>query len=111
SREFETSRSLREVLLSADGKTLYALDGGILVWPTAPGSSSTRIEPEGPYSIGFAVAPDGKTLATVHDDQTLRLIEPGAGRCLHICRGGGAYVATAAFSPDGKLAVSGSHDR
>src|SRR5262249_17407589 len=54
----------------------------------------------------LAVAPDGKTLAAVADEHTVRLCSIRQATELRRLQGHTAYLAAVAFSPDGKLIAS-----
>jgi WD40 repeat protein len=81
------------------------------------------IRSETPWDVtGLAFSPDGKRLATTHQDWTLVLWDAVTGQRLQTLRGykrpgvdpiqGGFQFACAAFSPDGKcLAMANSEDR
>ncbi len=84
--------TLRDV---ASGKTVRTLAG--------PNSSTSII-----YSVAFS--PDGKTLASGWDDNTIRVFDVASGRELRTLAGHSNMVASVAFSPDGRFILSGSLD-
>ncbi|MER7705362.1 trypsin-like peptidase domain-containing protein [Kitasatospora sp. NPDC097605] len=57
-----------------------------------------------------AFSPDGKTLATSGDDQTVHLWEVATGRTTATLTGHGDTVWAVAFSPDGKTLATASFD-
>jgi WD40 repeat protein len=59
---------------------------------------------------GVVFSPDGKRLASVSLDNTVRLWDAVTGAALQILQGHTNYVFGVAFSPDGKRLASGSAD-
>jgi hypothetical protein len=60
---------------------------------------------------GLAFAPDGKTVVSCSEDQTLRLWDVAAGSERQRFTGHTDEVTDAAFTPDGRQLVSGGRDR
>jgi WD40 repeat protein len=54
-----------------------------------------------------AFSPDGKTLASGSDDNTIKLWDVATGKEQATLKGHTAWVASVAFSPDGKTLASG----
>jgi WD40 repeat protein len=56
------------------------------------------------------VLPDGRTLASGSDDNTVKLWDVGSGQLLRTLAGHTDEVEAVAFSPDGRTLASGSWD-
>jgi WD40 repeat protein len=112
-----------------DGKTLVSgdHDNTIRIWDMETGKQRRVIEvswaegfwkrleeqtDEGPKSGVFALAfsSDGKTFASGHFDNIIRLWDAATGKELSKLEGHGRRVAGLAFSPDGKTLASGGWD-
>jgi hypothetical protein len=60
--------------------------------------------------LAVAFSPDGRTLASGGDDQTVRVADVPAGKERHRLRGHEGRIVCLAFAPDGKVLASGSRD-
>ncbi|HKX27545.1 MAG TPA: hypothetical protein VJ302_07630 [Blastocatellia bacterium] len=58
-----------------------------------------------------AVSPNGKTLASTHNDSTIRLWEVGTGRLIRSFVGHTGHVPVVVFSPDGTVLAGASPDQ
>jgi WD40 repeat protein len=58
-----------------------------------------------------AFSPDGKTLASAGDDQSVKLWDVATGQERASLRGHGQAVMSVAFSPDGRTLASASADK
>ncbi|WP_149977355.1 nSTAND1 domain-containing NTPase, partial [Microcystis aeruginosa] len=61
------------------------------------------------YSVNFS--PDGKTLVSGSDDNTIKLWNVETGEEIRTLKGHDNWVNSVSFSPDGKTLVSGSDDK
>ena len=119
-------------VFSPDGKraATKSWDRTTRIWDTATGKELHKLSPvpdaerEIPNFEGMAIAipmfttfspkaafsPDGKLIATIHTDPTVRIWDVESGEELHTLFGHTKPAIFAAFSPDGKKLVTGSWD-
>ncbi|PSB24622.1 hypothetical protein [Stenomitos frigidus] len=69
-----------------------------------------RLEGHSSSVLSVSFSPDGKTLATGSDDNTVKLWDVQAGRELQTLKGHSSSVYSVSFSPDGKTLATGSVD-
>jgi WD40 repeat protein len=101
-------RSVKEVCLSADGKTVTTRkgDGTIQTWELATGKLLHRWRLDGDTSS--RLSPDGKVVAVVGKDNTLVLHAADTGKLLRrFSRPLPANLCSLAFSADGKILIAG----
>jgi WD40 repeat protein len=103
---------------SPDGKTLGSVIHGIVqdkviagvqLWDVETGKLKRFVSARGVTLSGFAIAPDGKTLAAAaHHTGITRLVNLETGEDRAVLKWEGAEVYGVAFSPDGKTVAVGS---
>jgi WD40 repeat protein len=59
---------------------------------------------------GVAFSPDGSTVASASDDQTVKLWDAHSGEERQTLKGHNGWVTAVAFSPDGSIVASASYD-
>ncbi|KAI9772504.1 MAG: hypothetical protein M1840_000709 [Geoglossum simile] len=110
------------VAFSPDGQLLAsASDDSTRLWDSKTGVLRGTLEGYSHIQIPFphplrpanatAFSPDGKLLASVSQDSTIRLWDSKTGAPLSTLVGHSSSVNTVAFSPDGQLLASASMDR
>lgn len=96
---------------SYDTRGEYSPGQEAKVWDAVTGHELLQLPADAaPYRI-VIFSPDGQTLATGGDDQTVRLWNAATGAELRVLRGHSDVVYALAFSPDGKWLASGSGDQ
>src|SRR5262249_22239806 len=103
---------LNHAAFSADGKTLAGADGsGVTLWDVATGKF--RHDFGQTYTFdALASSPDGKRLVSGagYTDSVARVWDPLTGKEIGRLLGHADGVEAAAYTPDGKLAATGSQD-
>ena len=118
------SLAFNGVAMSADGRLLLTgdtrgffsgdTDPGIdALWSVETGTRRLRLQPSASDRPGLlqaaAFSPDGRFVATVHDEDGLRLWSTGDGGLLRRFDGGGSLLSIA-FGPDGRRLATGGAD-
>jgi len=99
----------RGVAVSSDGRLVAAGTERIIgVWSLESGVEVGTIEP-GVATSAVAFAPGGRILAAAQD-RHITLYEAETGRVVRTLQGHTAAILSLAFTPDGKLLVSGGKD-
>jgi WD40 repeat protein len=118
------SKGAQNVVLSPDGRTMFAAgtgpsDTAVLIWDQSDRLHPRRIgEPLTAHTLpvfGLAISPDGRVLATGGRDQAVRLwdvADPAHPAALGELPGNRAgTIYSLAFAPDGRTLAAGSSGR
>ena len=102
----------RGVAVSSDGRLVAAgTERTIGVWSLESGAEVETIEPGVVTSaVAFAPGGPGGRLLAAAQDQHITLYEAETGRVVRTLQGHTAAILSLAFTPDGKLLVSGGKD-
>ncbi len=98
------------VAFSPDGQLVASSSPKEAVLWRKDGISNRRLKGPNPLYSSVAISPDGKTIATVSADLSVKLWSAN-GTLLHSLKGHQGGIRRVAFSPDGNMLASSSTDR
>ncbi len=117
-RQWSQDAGVNGLALSADGRRLATTDGPVVRLRALPSGEEVRVFPSHHGRVdAVALSPDGSALAAAGwPDHTLRLWDVASGRerwqvRFPAPRGANYGDCPLAFTPDGKVLISGSADR
>ncbi|MBP5975548.1 CHAT domain-containing protein [Brasilonema sp. CT11] len=110
------------VAFSPDGKTLAtgSEDKTVKIWDALTGECLQTLHEHSDSPLGDSYAsrvwlvafnPDGQTLLSASENQTMKLWDVHTGQCLRTVDGYSNWVLSVAFSPDGQMLASSSEDQ
>jgi WD40 repeat protein len=101
-REIQRPMKLQQIAVSDDGNMLITKEGSNYVLRIVDAETETERRMEGCNSVrSFTLSPDGRTLATGHEDE-VRLWDPQDGSCITVVENIPASFSPIAFSPDNR---------
>jgi WD40 repeat protein/predicted Ser/Thr protein kinase len=114
----ESAGLMSPSVLSRDARLLAASPGPgkIIIWDLAAGAKPIRVKaPDGEIVGTLGFSPDDRILAgnfiSIQSSTVIYLWDTASGQLLTRMSGHGAFVTDTAFSPDGRLMVSGETDK
>jgi WD40 repeat protein len=104
---------IREIALSADGKTVAGSDrsGTIVLWDAASFAELRRLRIGADPVHSLALTRDGRRLVTCKQDRSVVIWDATTGRELQRCATADDAIVTLAASPSTDLLATGSADR
>lgn len=93
------------------GQLVVAGGNQVQVWATPQRRLLQQWEAHQYPVTALAVAPDGKTLATVGEDGAVKLWQVATGQLLRTLRASGKEMLAVAFSPEGRWLVASGQER
>lgn len=111
----EQPNFVMSIAYSPDGKNLVlglgdGSSGEIMLWNLVDGSQTTILKGADKCVYAIAFSPDGKTMATAHEDRRVELWDVATWDRKSTLTGFTGRVHGLAFSPDGKLASGGGRN-
>ena len=83
----------------------------VIIWDATSGKSVAQLVGHNDWVMGATYSTDGKLLATMSWDNTVRVWNVREGIAIAVLQGHTGRVASAVFSPDGRQLLTGSSDK
>jgi WD40 repeat protein len=104
-------KSVESVAISPDGKILVSGGGDkLIIWRLGTGELLREI-PQSGFVRFVTISADGKTLASAHEDNTVKLWDLNNGKLRRTLSGHSDWVLSVAISPDQQTLITGSRDK
>merc|ERR1711998_453912 len=106
--EYEINQLINNIFQFKDYEWYYAVNDGLA---QADDPCIMVLSGHSNTVTSVCYSPDGKTLASGSDDETVRIWDVMSGGCVHVLNGHSSNVNSVCYSPDGKTLASGSKDK